>query len=78
DNGSGIPRDELNRLRDNLRSEASFTELGVREKQSIGLKNIQSRIELYYGKGYGLTIYSEEGKGTDIDIKIPVLKKEMI
>ena len=70
DNGSGIPRDELNRLRDNLRSEASFTELGVREKQSIGLKNIQSRIELYYGKGYGLTIYSEEGRGTDIDLSL--------
>lgn len=78
DNGTGIPADELKLLRENLSSEASFSELGVREKQSIGLKNIQSRIELYYGKGYGLTIHSEEGAGTRIDIKIPVLKKEMI
>lgn len=73
DNGLGIPEEQLLALRKNLNTDASFTELGVRNKQSIGLKNIQSRIELYYGKGYGLSINSEIGKGTSINIKIPVL-----
>lgn len=51
-----------------------FTELGRREKQSIGLKNIHSRIELYYGIGYGLSVKSKEKEGTTIMIKLPVLK----
>ena len=61
-------------LYQNLSKDATFTEIGVRSKQSIGLKNIQSRIELYSGKGYGLSINSTMGKGTSITIKIPVLK----
>ena len=54
--------------------EASFTELGHRNKQSIGLKNIHSRIELYYGKGYGLTVTSIHGEWTNIQIRLPILK----
>ena len=38
---------------------------------SYGLSNIKKRIELYYGKAYGLTIESEEGKGTRVTITIP-------
>lgn len=63
----------LEELRRKLSEEASFTELGHRNKQGIGLKNIHSRIELYYGKGYGLTFFSELNKGTSITIRIPVL-----
>lgn len=74
DNGQGMPEDQQQSLQENLRKDATFTEIGVRTKQSIGLKNIQSRIELYYGKGYGLSIDSDLGKGTSITIKIPVLQ----
>ena len=63
-------------LEKSLGDEPSFTELGHRNKQSIGLKNIHSRIELYYGHGYGLTISSLPGQWTNIQIKVPVLKKE--
>lgn len=73
DNGKGIPKDKLDLLQKTLRKEAAFTELGRRNKQSIGLKNIQSRIELYYGKGYGLSVQSEYGQGTVISIGIPIL-----
>jgi len=73
DNGQGMPPETLEKLQQKLQEEASFTELGRRSKQSIGLKNIHSRIELYYGKGYGLTLESKEGIGTTITIRIPVL-----
>ena len=63
----------LEALNRKLEEDASFTELGHRTKQSIGLKNIHSRIELYYGKGYGLHIASSMGKGTTITIRLPVL-----
>jgi len=37
----------------------------------IGVKNIQERIQLYFGKHYGLTIHSEPGVGTSVVITLP-------
>ncbi len=74
DNGQGMDENTLAELNANLRKPATFTDLGHRTKQSIGLKNIQSRIELYYGKGYGLTVASTKGQGTTVTIKIPNIK----
>ncbi|MGN0779036.1 MAG: histidine kinase [Aristaeellaceae bacterium] len=37
----------------------------------IGILNVNSRIVLYYGKEYAITIDSREGEGTDIHICIP-------
>lgn len=76
DNGQGIAPEQLSEINRKLKEEPSFTELGHRNKQSIGLKNIHSRIELYYGRGYGLTIHSEAGRGTTVQIKLPVIEKE--
>lgn len=73
DNGQGMSTQKLSKLQESLKQESTFTELGRRDKQSIGLKNIQSRIELYYGKGYGLSITSQPEKGTSIQITIPNL-----
>ena len=76
DNGVGMNALQLQNIRKKLAEPAHFTELGHRNKQSIGLKNIHSRIELYYGQGYGLSVYSEEKYGTTITIKLPILKSE--
>ncbi|MBU5480966.1 sensor histidine kinase [Blautia sp. MSJ-19] len=74
DNGQGMDEETLAALQKSLSEEASFTELGHRNKQSIGLKNIHSRIELYYGHGYGLTVTSKQGEWTNVQIRLPVLK----
>lgn len=74
DNGQGMSEEMLTGIREKLNEEPSFTELGHRTKQSIGLKNIHSRIELYYGKGYGLDINSTPGSGTTVTIRIPILE----
>ena len=42
---------------------------------SIGIRNVQQRIQSYYGKEYGLTIDSFPGQGTLIDIALPYGKK---
>lgn len=73
DNGQGMHPETLTKLQISLNEEASFTTLGHRTKQSIGLKNIHSRIELYYGKGYGLTVTSRLHEWTNIRIKLPIL-----
>jgi two-component system sensor histidine kinase YesM len=73
DNGIGMTAEELTLLQKKLQEESSFTELGHRTRQSIGLKNIHTRIELYYGKGYGITIKSAPHSGTAIDLLLPLL-----
>lgn len=78
DNGKGIPPEKLEELKSRFLDEARFTDLGHRSKQSIGLTNIHTRIELYYGKGYGLSVESHETFGTTVGIKIPMLEKEEI
>ncbi len=76
DNGTGMNVEEIQSIQRKLDEPAQFTELGRRNTQSIGLKNIHSRIELYYGKGYGISIHSEKNVGTTITIKLPILKTE--
>ena len=73
DNGVGMDQDTLDKLQKSLLETASFTEMGKRTSQSIGLKNIHSRIELYYGKSYGLSVTSKEGEWTNVRITLPIL-----
>lgn len=63
DNGVGIPADKMENL-------LSGSKNGKR--YSYGLYNIQQRLQIYFGKEYGLTIESAEGKGTSATIRIPV------
>ena len=74
DNGVGIEKDRLTEIRNFLQEEPEFKELGKRSKQSIGLKNVHSRIALYYGLEYGLNVESEPNKGTTIKICIPKIE----
>lgn len=73
DDGKGMLPEQLRELNASLLEEPEFKELGHRTNQSIGLKNINTRIELYYGKGYGLSIQSRCSTGTMIRIKLPCL-----
>ncbi len=41
----------------------------------VGLKNVEERIHLYYGKGYGLLIESTPGKGTKVTLYLGVSVK---
>ena len=37
----------------------------------IALPNVHSRIRNLFGEEYGITVYSTEGKGTDVEILLP-------
>lgn len=63
DNGRGISADKLADLHALLKNE--------KEAKRIGISNVQQRIQHYYGVNYGLTISSEEGKGTEVIILLP-------
>lgn len=61
DNGLGIPPETLARIFDISPSRTS----------GIGIKNVHQRIQLYFGKEYGLTIQSEVEQGTVVEIRLP-------
>jgi len=73
DNGNGINKDKLIEISREM--EASF-----QEKKSfigIGLKSVNERIKIHFGKEYGLSISSEPANGTVVSIMIPKAKGEM-
>lgn len=73
DNGNGIEKEKLVEILREM--EASF-----QEKKSfigIGLKSVNERIKIHFGKEYGLHISSESGQGTVVSILIPKTKGEI-
>ena len=65
DNGTGMSQEKLDELnaKINLGAAEDYT-------SSIGLVNVNSRIKIYYGKDYGMTIASKEGEGTTVTIRV--------
>lgn len=47
-----------------------------RKGSGIALANINQRIQLLYGKKYGICIYSSENCGTDVELTLPVIDKK--
>jgi two-component system sensor histidine kinase YesM len=70
DNGKGIRSEDLQILRDDLRS------FDINQISSIGLRNVNERIKLIYGTEFGVCIDSEEGAGTHVTLRIPKKTKE--
>ena len=42
---------------------------------SIGLRNTHCRLELFFGKPYGLSIRSVPDLGTSVTLRLPLLRK---
>ncbi len=71
DNGKGMSKLELEKL--NMWVQFGY-DRGIKERTkghlAIGLKNIHSRLQLYYGSEYGVLIESTEKIGTKVTIKL--------
>lgn len=66
DNGLGMTTDVAQSLLSNKAISKS-------KGSGIGLKNVHERIQLYFGKKYGLSIFSEPDEGTKISIHMPAI-----
>lgn len=62
DNGKGVPENSHSFI---------FAPAPTAIPKHFGLKNIQERIRLKYGEKYGISIKSEQGKGTQITVRFP-------
>jgi len=69
DNGVGIKSEQLLALnsKEKIKSE-HFT--------GIGIGNVDDRLKLIYGMDHGITILSDQGKGTTITLTLPKIKEE--
>jgi two-component system, sensor histidine kinase YesM len=67
DNGEGMVSDQMYNQ-----------ELKQKKQQfsGIGIKNVLERIQLLFGKDYGISIFSQPSKGTRILITLPIKKKQ--
>jgi len=71
DTGKGIDQEELERIKAKLHMEYSERAKTSLEGKNIGLSNINNRIKLLFGEGYGVEIESQLGRGTTVMVKIP-------
>lgn len=67
DDGVGIPEEKMG----SLLSESGPSKSYSGHSSNIGIYNTHRRLEMLYGKGYGLTYRSKPGEGTSVEIKIP-------
>lgn len=71
DNGVGIEPDVLEKIRASLNEEILHAQVEGFDAKSIGLKNVNARLKLYFGDKYGISIYSQLGQGTTIKMTLP-------
>lgn len=56
DNGSGMAESEVSRIL-------------AEDTEGYGLKNVQSRLQLWYGEPYGIEVNSMAGRGTEVIVR---------
>ncbi len=67
DNGIGMPQETLNRIN------GQMTERSIRGKSrgGIAIGNVNNRIKMLFGEDYGVTVFSTQDVGTDVEITLP-------
>jgi two-component system sensor histidine kinase YesM len=75
DNGQGMSKEALERLQMRLKGEVETEEIS-HKGHGVGIKNVADRIMLEFGREYGLTVASEEGKFTKTIMHLPKRKEK--
>ncbi|KRF03332.1 hypothetical protein ASG89_23090 [Paenibacillus sp. Soil766] len=70
DNGAGIGTTRLNELNEQFRTSVYLAK-GDKDRESIGLGNINERLKLFYGENYPLQLNSIEGQFAETILTLP-------
>jgi two-component system, sensor histidine kinase YesM len=68
DNGKGMDQEKIRELHHYFEAESAMGD-------SIGMKNVITRLRIYYGESFSFTITSESGAGTRIMLRLPLNNK---
>ena len=72
DDGIGMDKDELLALRHTVSVGGHVTE----NDNGFGMANVAERLRMNYGETYGLTVNSEYGEGTTVEVRFPKKKNQ--
>lgn len=65
DNGVGMGPEQLE----------AIMQHGPTDRTGIGIKNVNDRLKIYFGRNYGLSITSEPDVGTCVEIRMPRIRE---
>ena len=65
DNGVGMSAEQIR----------AIMQRGPSDRTGIGIKNVNDRLKIYFGKNYGLRITSEPDVGTCVEIRMPKIQE---
>lgn len=68
DDGIGMDEEQLEKIFEKRETDT--------RKNGVGVLNVHERIQLYYGREYGLKFYSTPGEGTVVEIHVPRMEGE--
>jgi two-component system sensor histidine kinase YesM len=68
DNGVGMDQEKIKELQSYFHEDAAMGD-------SIGMKNVITRLKIYYGQSFNFTIASDQGKGSRITLRLPLEQK---
>ncbi len=72
DQGKGMTEEEVKQLRERIQQDI---DINVGKGKGIGLKNVQDRIQIHFGKEYGIQVASKLGCYTKVSVRIPITKR---
>ena len=62
DDGVGMGQEAIDRIYQDSKPQEG--------RGSIGLRNVHKRLAMHYGEGFGITVSSQPGKGTEVALKM--------
>ncbi len=72
DDGCGMTEEQLGKLRKDIEIR------DLSRSKSIGLYNINQRMNLYYGDGYRIHVYAEPDAGTRVRLMFPIDQMQLV
>jgi two-component system sensor histidine kinase YesM len=73
DNGTGMDEERLNAVRQGIESETAV-EIQHKRGNGIGLRNVNERLRLVFGKEYGISIVSKKDEYTKVSMRLPAVQ----
>ncbi|MGG3744311.1 cache domain-containing sensor histidine kinase [Paenibacillus chibensis] len=77
DDGNGMSKEMLHQATTSMNNNPGIAK-GTGRGRGYGIRNVNERIKLYFGKDYGVQLFSRPGIGTVVSIRIPLQRAKHV